>query len=116
MKRGQLWWADLAEPRGSEPGGRRPVLIVQDDLLTASHLQSVMVVPLTTNLQRAQAAGNVLLRSSETGLNRDSVALVCQVMTLDKSFLDEEVGSLSRRMRQLVDDGLRLSLDLGPVA
>lgn len=112
MKRGQVWWADLNEPRGSEPGGRRPVLIVQDDLLTVSRLATVMVVPLTTNLHRAVAVGNVLLGASETGLKKDSVALVCQVLTLDKEFLDERAGSLSRRTVQAIDSGLRLAFDL----
>jgi mRNA interferase MazF len=112
VKRGEIWWADLAEPRGSEPGGRRPVVIVQDDLLTASRLQSVIVVPLTTNLGRARAAGNVPLGAAETGLKRDSVALVCQVLTLDKDFFDEPVGSLSKRTLRSLDDGLRLALDL----
>jgi mRNA interferase MazF len=88
------------------------VLIVQDDLLTASRLATVMVVPLTTNLQRALAVGNVQLGASETGLRKDSVALVCQVLTLDKAFLDEPVGSLSRRSLQAVDIGLRLAFDL----
>lgn len=112
MKRGQVWWADLAEPRGSEPGLRRPVLIVQDDLLTQSRLATVMVVPLTSNLQRAAAAGNLLLSKADTGLTRDSVALVCQVLTVDKAFLDELVGGVPRRKMALVDDGLRLALDL----
>jgi mRNA interferase MazF len=112
MKRGEVWWADLAEPRGSEPGMRRPVLVVQDDLLNASRLQTVMVVPLTTNLQRAEAIGNVLLRPGETGLRRDSVALVCQVMTVDKEFLDDLAGSLPRRALARIDEGLKLALDL----
>jgi mRNA interferase MazF len=112
MKRGEIWWADLSEPRASEPGGRRPVLIVQDDLLTASRLATVMVVPLTTNLQRAKAIGNVLLPASDTGLNRDSVALVCQVLPLDKVFFDQRVQGLSRRTMNIIDGGLRLTLDL----
>jgi mRNA interferase MazF len=112
MKRGQIWWADLDEPRGSEPGMRRPVLVVQDDLLTDSRLQTVMVVPLTTNLKRAEAIGNVLLRASETGLRRDSVALVCQVMTVDKEFFTDLVGSLPRRVQPRIDSGLKLALDL----
>jgi len=112
LKRGDVWWADLSEPRGSEPGGRRPVLVVQDDLLTDSRLATVMVLPLTSNLQRALAVGNVLLAAKDTGLRRDSVALVCQVITVDKTWLDEPVGSLSRRALQLVDAGLRLALDL----
>ena len=112
MKRGEVWWADLDEPRGSAAGGRRPVLIVQDDLLTASRLATVMVVPLTTNLQRALAIGNVRLSAAETGLTRESVALVCQVLTLDKDFLDESSGTLPRRKMLTVDAGLRLALDL----
>jgi len=112
MKRGQVWWVDLSEPRGSEPGGRQPVLIVQDDPLTASRLATVMVVPLTTNLKRAAAIGNVRLGAIETGLPKESVALVCQVLTLDKDLLDAAVGSLSRRAMQAIDAGLRLALDL----
>jgi mRNA interferase MazF len=112
MKRGEVWWADLAEPRGSEPADRRPVLIVQDDLLTASALSTVMVVPLTTNLRRAEAIGNVALAKRDTGLQRDSVALVCQVLTLDKVFLDVVVRKLPARLMRIVDDGLRLALSL----
>ena len=112
MKRGEVWWADLAEPSGSEPGGRRPVLVVQDDLLTASRLGTVMVVPLTSNLQRALAVGNVRLSTKDTGLKRESVALVCQVITVDRAWLDESTGSLPRRALQAVDAGLRLALDL----
>lgn len=91
---------------------RRPVLVVQDDLLTASHLQTVMVVPLTTNLKRAQAAGNLLLAQGDSGLGRPCVALVCQVMTVDKELLTEVVSSLPRRVLARVDAGLRLALDL----
>ncbi len=92
---------------------RRPVLVVQNDLLTQSRLGTVMVVPLTTHLKRAEASGNVLLAKDETELKRPSVALVCQVLTIDKSFLTEVAGSLSRRTLHLVDAGLRLVLDLG---
>lgn len=93
--RGVAWWADLGDPRGSEPGLRRPVLVVQDDLLNASALRTVMVVP-----------------GQETGLDRESVALVCQVMTLDEDFLDERVGTLSSRVRARLDRGLEIALGL----
>src|SRR5262249_49554330 len=113
LKRGEIWWADLAEPRGSEPGDRRPVLIVQDDLLTVSALSTVMIIPLTTNLRRAVAIGNVHLTRRDSGLPRESVALVCQVMTLDKTFLEAPVRRLPARLMRAVDDGLRLALSLG---
>lgn len=113
VKRGEIWWADLGDPRGSEPGLRRPVVVVQDDLLNASALRTVMVVPLTSNTVRARAIGNVLLPPAETGLDRESVALVCQIMTLDEDFLDERIGMLSSRVRARLDRGLAIALALG---
>lgn len=71
-----------------------------------------MVVPLTTNLRRAEAIGNVPLAKRDTGLQRDSVALVCQVLTLDKAFLDVVVRKLPARLMRTIDDGLRLALSL----
>jgi mRNA interferase MazF len=88
------------------------VLVVQDDLLNASALQTVMIAPLTSNLRRADAVGNVALPSSETGLERNSVVLVCQLMALDKVFFDELVGSLSAAARRKIDSGLKLALGL----
>jgi mRNA interferase MazF len=112
MRRGEVWWADLGEPRGSAPAFRRPVVVVQEDLLTASALGTVMIVPLTSNVGRARAIGNVLLDPRETGLDQPSVALVCQVMTVDRDFLTDIVGSLSVRARQNIDAGLKLALSL----
>ena len=112
MKRGQVWWVDLGEPVGSQPGLRRPVLIVQDDLLTDSRLGTVMVAPMTSNLQRALAAGNVKVAAKQSSLPRACVVLVCQVMTVDKSLLEKQQGSLSTRVMAQVDRGLALALGL----
>lgn len=112
MKRGDVWWADLDSPKAGEPGFRRPVVVVQDDLLTASALSTVMVVPLTSNLRRGVAAGNVELEAGDTGLRAASVALVCQVTTADRSWLSERAGALPRRAMQKIDAGLRLALGL----
>jgi mRNA interferase MazF len=91
---------------------RRPVLVVQDDLLNDSALRTVMVVPLTSALGKAEAIGNVLLGLSDSGLDRPSVAVVCQVTTVDKAFLTELVGSLPARLRRAVDSGMKLALSL----
>ena len=112
IRRGQIWWADVGDPRGSEPALRRPVIVVQDDLLNESKLSTVMVVPLTSNLRRAEAIGNVLLEPTESGLDRPSVALVCQVVTLDRSYLDDLVGTLSTRATRALAAGLELALGL----
>lgn len=111
MKRGDIWWVDLGEPKGSAPGFRRPVVVVQDDLLTESRLATVMVAPITSNLRRAVAVGNVEL-DAKSGLSRPSVVLVCQVMTVDKSLFDEQVGALSKRQLHELDEGLLLALGL----
>ncbi len=112
MYRGEIWWASLPEPTGSEPGYRRPVLIVQDNAFNQSLIQTVIVVVITSNLDLAQAPGNVLLPRKATGLPRDSVVNVSQVVTIDKAFLSERVGSLSDDIQEAVDQGLRLVLYL----
>jgi mRNA interferase MazF len=112
MHRGEIWWADLRDPTGSEPGQRRPVLLVQADAFTRSRIRTVLAVALTGNLRLATAPGNVQLPRRETGLPKDSVANVSQVLTVDKAFLAECVGVLPRRYLDRVDFGLRLVLDL----
>ena len=111
-QRGEIWWADLPEPRRSEPGFRRPVLVVQADSFNQSRIQTVIVAVITGNLQLADAPGNVLLKSRVSGLPRDSVVNVSQLLTLDRGFLSEHVGTLTKRLQTSVDTGLRLVLEL----
>ena len=92
MKRGEIWWASLPEPVGSEPGFRRPVLVIQSDDFNRSRIATVIALVITSNLKLAMAPGNVLLPSNATGLSKDSVANVSQVITIDKSFFTEKVG------------------------
>jgi len=110
--RGEIWWANLPDPLGSEPGYRRPILIVQDDIFTQSRISTVIVVIITSNTQLAQAPGNVLLPREATGLPRDSVANVSQIFTVDKTFLVERVGSLPEHLQEEIDEGLRTILYL----
>ena len=112
MQRGEIWWATLPEPVGSEPGYRRPVLIVQSDDFNRSRIATVIAVVITSNLRLAQAPGNVWLPYKVTGLPKDSVANVSQVITIDKSFLTEQVGCLSANLLAQVEAGLRLALSL----
>ena len=107
---GDVVWAELPEPDGSGPGFRRPVVIIQGNALNRSHLATVLCVPLTTNLKWANAPGNVLLKARLTGLRRDSVANVSQVVAIDRSFLDARVGHLSRAQVDLIFAGLDVVL------
>ena len=112
LQRGEIWWADLPEPRGSEPGFRRPVLVVQADSFNRSRIQTVIVAVITSNLDIAGAPGNVLLPARSSGLPRDSVVNVSQVLTVDRNFLTEHAGTLPERLQGSVDTGLRSVLQL----
>ncbi len=110
IAQGEIWWADLPRPARSGPGFRRPVVVVQGDALNRSRIATVVCVPLTTNLKWAGAPGNVLLGSDLTGLPKDSVANVSQLVTLDKSLLTERVGKIPRAKSQLLFSGIDVIL------
>ena len=112
VERGQVWWADLDEPRGSGPGLRRPLLIVQDDAFNRSRIRTVIAIVLTSNLRLLDAPGNVLLPAKVSGLPKDSVANVSQVITLDRDFLTEPAGRIKGQALKDVENGLRLVLGL----
>jgi len=112
VTRGEIWWADLPEPRGSEPSFRRPVLVIQANSFNRSRIQTVIVAVISSNLRLADAPGNVLLPASVSGLPRDSVVNVSQLLTLDRDFLTEAVSKLPGRLMAEVDAGLRLVLEL----
>lgn len=113
IAQGEVWWADLGEPAGSEPGFRRPVVVVQGDAFNASALRTVVCVALTSNLKWAEAPGNVSLAARATGLPRPSVANVSQLVTLDRSALTERAGRLSASSLELVLAGIGVVLGRG---
>jgi mRNA interferase MazF len=106
----EVWWADLGDPAGSEPGFRRPVVIVQGDAFNASSLRTVVCVVLTSNTRWADAPGNVLLTARATGLPKPSVANASQLVTLDRSALTERAGRLSASNLELVLAGVDVVL------
>ncbi len=110
ISQGEVWWAGLPAPTGSEPGFRRPVVVIQGDAFNRSRLATVVCVPLTSNPKWADAPGNVLLPAKMTGLLRDSVALVAQVITLDKSVLTDRCGKLPPEQVELILSGLDIAL------
>jgi mRNA interferase MazF len=110
VSQGEVWWADLGEPRGSKPGFRRPVLVIQGDALNRSRIATAVCVALTSNVKWASAPGNVLLSESATGLPKESVANVSQIVTLDKSELTVRVGKLPKAKFELVLSGVDVVL------
>jgi mRNA interferase MazF len=110
ISQGEVWWADMPAPAGSGPGFRRPVVVVQGDALNRSRLGTVLCVPLTSNLKWADAPGNVSLPAPVTGLSRESVANVSQLVALDKSLLTECVGKLPRAKVEVLLAGIDVAL------
>ena len=112
IKRGEIWWAEVPTPQGSEPGYRRPVLIVQSDAYNQTSIETVIVATLTTNLRLGTAPGNVILQRRETRLKSDSVVNVSQLLAVSKRLLSARVGRLSRALMEDVEAGLRRVLSL----
>jgi mRNA interferase MazF len=112
MLRGEIWWATLPSPTASEPGYRRPLLIIQSDDFNRSRINTVIAVVITSNLRLAEAPGNVVLSKKDTNLPKKSVANVSQLITVDKSFLSERVGKISSTKLVEVEAGVRLVLSL----
>ncbi|MFH0783580.1 MAG: type II toxin-antitoxin system PemK/MazF family toxin [Pseudomonadota bacterium] len=112
MIRGEIWWASLPPPIASEPGYRRPLLVIQSNDFNQSLISTVISVVITSNLQLADAPGNILLSKKESGLPKKSVINVSQLITVDKSFFTEKIGSIGVLKLKEVETGIRLVLSL----
>ena len=108
VNQGDVYWVDLGEPEGSEPGYERPFVVVQNNVFNFSRLNTVIVCALTSNMRRAATPGNVELNAGEANIPKPSVVLVTQVYTIDKTQLGTYIGTLSRRRIRQISDGLQL--------
>ncbi len=114
IHRGEIWWASLIHPSGSEPGYRRPIIVIQSNDFNSSQIRTIVAIVITSNLKLAKAPGNILLKAKQTCLSKDSVANVSQIVTLDKSYLSEKIGKLTSNQLKKVEEGLRQVLSLLP--
>jgi mRNA interferase MazF len=110
ISQGEIWWIDLAEPIGSAPGYKRPIIIVQGDSINKSKIATTIGVILTSNLEWAEAPGNVFLDSNTTKLSKDSIANVSQIVTVDKNMLIERISKLPRTKINLILNGIYILL------
>lgn len=111
IKQGDIFWVDFGDPRESEPGYRHPHVVIQNNIFNKSKINTVVVCALTSNLKRADAPGNLLLRKGEGNLPKDSVVNISQLVTLNKSDLTEKIGSISlQRVKQIVE-GIKLLVE-----
>ena len=108
INQGDVFWFDAGEPRGSSPAYSRLVVVVQNNVFNRSPLGTVLACALTTNLRRANAPGNVLLDENEADLPKQSVVVVSQVLTIDKSELIDKIGALSKERIGEILEGIKL--------
>jgi len=112
MTRGEIWWADFGIPFGSEPGFNRPVLIVQADAINKSKINTIIIIPFSTNLLLENAPGNVFVDKDESKLSKDSVLVVSQISTIDKTRLIKFENKVTQNIMNFVEDGLRIILEI----
>jgi mRNA interferase MazF len=112
INQGDIYWIDLDEPKGLEPGYNHPHVVLQNNVFNASKINTVIVCVLSSNIKRAQAPGNVLLEKGEGNLPKQSVVMVSQIFTVDKSQLGEFIGTLSEQRVKQILDGLYLMTEI----
>jgi mRNA interferase MazF len=108
INQGDIFWVDLGKPSGSEPGYRHPHLVIQNNVFNKSRINIVVVCPLTSNLQRAQSPGNVLLQKGEANLTKQSVINITRIFTVDKVDFTEKIGAISSERMSQVLEGIEL--------
>jgi mRNA interferase MazF len=112
INQGDIYWIELDEPKGSEPGYSHPHVVVQNNVFNASRINTVIVCALTSNTKRAEAPGNVLLEKGEANLSKQSIVLVSQIFTVDKTQLGEFIGTLSERRVKQIIEGIYLMTEI----
>lgn len=112
MTRGEIWWADFGIPFGSELGFKRPVLIVQDDEFNKSTINTLVIVPFSTNLALSEAPGNVFLGIKDTGLSRESVIVNSLITAINRERLIEKVSKIDKRLFREIEEGIKIVLGM----
>ena len=112
IERGEIWWAELQEPAGAGPGYKRPLVVIQSNDFNKSRINTIIAAVLTTNMKLVDSSGNVMLPKKMTGLPKDSVTNVSQIITVDRYYLSDRIGIVPARTMRRIDDGLRLVLFL----
>src|SRR5690554_2438618 len=114
VKRGDIFYADLSPVVGSEQGGVRPVLVVQNDIGN-KYSPTIIIAAITSQINKARLPTHIEITAPEYGLPKDSVVLLEQIRTIDKKRLREKIGRFSDEMMREVDEALRISIGLIPL-
>jgi len=112
MTRGELWWADFGVPFGSEPGYKRPVIIIQNDFFNRSNINTIIVIPLTTNILLADAPGNIIFKKNESKLKKDSVITISQIEVIDRQRLIEKINKIDISIMNKIENNIMFVLGI----
>jgi len=112
IRKGSIYWVDFSPGKGSEPLGRRPGLVVQNDILNDSNLNTVIMLAITSTMKFAELPGNVVLRKGEANLPKRCVINVTRIKSVDKKSITEKIGTLSKARVDEVHAGLKLVMEL----
>ncbi len=112
MMRGEIWWAKLPPPRGSEPGKTRPVVIIQADTFNKSAISTVICAVITSNTELSNAPANILIEKSDSGLEKTSVINFSQIFTIDKSYFTQLVTMLPKPVLSQVNRSIKMILEI----
>ena len=112
IRNGTIYWVDFSPAKGSEPKGRRPGLVVQNNILNDSNLNTVVMVAITSTMKFGDLPGNVVLRKGEANLPKKCVVNVTQIKSVDKKSIKEEIGTLSSQKLEQVREGIKLILEI----
>jgi mRNA interferase MazF len=108
IKQGEIYWVDLGEPNGSEPGYLHPHIVIQNNLFNSSSINTVVMCSLTSNLKRGSSPGNVVLKKGEANLPKKSVVNITQIYTVDRNDLCEKIGSVDSKRMKEIQSGIQL--------
>lgn len=112
MIRGELWWVDYGIPYCSEPGYKRPVIILQNDFFNNSNINTTIVIPLSTNLLLADIPGNILIEKRYSKLKKDSVILLSQIGVIDKQRLTEKISKIDKSIMEKIERNIAFLLGI----
>ncbi len=110
IKQGEIYWVDLVDPSGSEPGYRHPHIVVQNNLFNSSKINTVVMCSLTSNLKRSSSPGNVILKKGEANLPKKSIVSITQIYTVDRNDLREKIGAVNKDRINEILSGVQLLL------
>jgi len=114
IRKGSIYWVDFSPGKGSEPIGRRPGLVIQNDILNDSKLNTVVMLAITSTMKFGELPGNVVLRKGEANLPKKCVINTTQIKSVDKTSIKEKIGPLSNKRMDEVLEGLKLVLTIPP--